>query len=349
MRCKLSCALLALVASGCLTPESPLPGARDVEVMVVGSATVSYAQLRVVVLFEGDEGELETGADVAVTSTGTPVRLRLTAPALNTALRREALPLTPNGENIIVARPRIIAYLDLDGSESYQYGAQRFGPDQPLGADGYWHTLGWLPEPEAQLSALSPEGAQRYYEIAGQRYTPFVTLRRKADGTLIADEEGEPLEVDATRLSITPADLACQGNLRNAATPIPEILMWVDRSLEADTLCGLDVADCRPVDTSTLTPPALPDPELDNPFVATYAQCRRRRGLDLLVVETQRLRCEPSTCGCATAVGVVAVATSTSVPAPAWWPCGQQVDYCDSNLSLYRVDPACFPEPEEDE
>lgn len=341
---------LALALSACAGPEYSELEPLQIEVMVVGSATVSYDHLRVAVLYQSATGDLEVGADVAITATGTANLMTLFPPArVESGARLEALELPPSLQAVLVSRPRILAYLDLDGSESFQNGRQLTGPDQPLGADGYWQTLGRVVDPWATIQSLGPDAAQAYYRITNDRFTPFMRLGRQAGGSLVADTAPEPYALDATRLSITPADLACQGNLRNAESPPNEVLLWVDRSLDAEVLCGLEVPNCLPVDTSTLTAPALPDGPVPNAFVARNSQCRRRRGVEVLIVQEDRLRCAPSTCGCANEIKIEAVATATSALKPSWWPCGQTVDYCDSPLPLYQADPQCYPEPEADE
>ncbi len=338
---------LLLGLGACAGPEYAELEPLQIEVLVVGSATVSYDSLRVAVLYQGAQGGLEVGADVAVTATGTATLMTLLPPStIERGARLEALQLPPSQQALLVARPRILAYLDLDGSESFQNGRQMTGPDQPLGADGYWQTLGRVVDPWAAIASLGPDAAQAYYRLTDNRFTPFIRLGREAGGNLVADTAPEPYALDATRLSITPADLACQGNLRNAESPPNEVLLWVDRSLDALVLCGLEVPHCLPVDTSTLTPPALPQGPVPNAFVARNSQCRRRRGVEVLIVQEDRLRCAPSTCGCANEISIEAVATATSAVKPPWWPCGETVDYCDSPLPLYQADPECYPQPE---
>jgi len=342
--------LLALFATplACdVEPAGLVP--QPVDVNVVGSATVAFDNLRLVAMVEGEDGALAFGPDVAITSTGTPVTIELThTPDLGASPQQFPLRLTSDGQGLLVSRVRLIAYLDHDRSGSYQDGQSLFGPDQPLGIEQYWRGVASLPDPEAQVGLLSPEAAAGLYDATGGRFSGFVPVQLGGGGELAPDTSGDPFEVDTSRLSIVNADLACRRELRNTTDPEPVIRLWVDRALDPSATCGLDIADCRPVDTSTLTPPALPEGEPVNPFVATHAQCRRRAGLELLVLETRRVRCHPMTCACFDAVDVEAVATSTSAP-PAWWPCGDTVDPCPSTLPLYRVDPECFPMDEEDE
>lgn len=344
--------LAALVCSlSCSPPPDATLAPMPVAVEVVGSTTVALDHLRLVAMYEGDEGLLAFGPDVAVTSTGTPLTLELTHPGdIGPAPRQFGLRLTSDGQGVLVGRARLIAYIDHDRSESFQYGEQIFGPDQPLGIEDFWRGVAWMPQPELQVGGLTSEAAASLYRATGDRYTGIVPVVRVSDTELSPIASADPILVDLTRLSVVNADIACRRQLRNTSDPPPAVRLWVDRALDPGVVCGLEIADCRPVDTSTLTPPALPPPpedRPDNPFVARNAQCRRRGGLEVLVIEEDRVVCNPPTCLCSDHVTIEAVATSTS-SAPRWWPCGEEVVRCPSNQPLYRVDPECFEEEDED-
>lgn len=350
MRPRLALLLTCLGGVGC-SPEAASLQPFTVSVNVVGSATIALDRLRLVAVLEGDDpGELAIGPDVTVTATGTPVQLELRSPE-GFEVEVESQPLyvqlTDDGWGVQASRVRFVAYLDVDGSGDYQGGESLLGVDQPVGVDPYGQGVAWLADPEAQLAALPAAAIDAFYRATDDAYTPFLPFM--VGSTFMADESGLAIEVDVARHTIVNADLACRGSLYYGVDPPTEVLLWVDRSLDAQTLCGLEIGDCRPVDTSTLTPPALPDPALEalNPFVDTHAQCRQRGGVQVLVVEEARLRCDPTSCLCVNVDSVVAVATATTATPP-WWPCGDTVEFCPSSLPLYRVDPACFPPPEDE-
>lgn len=353
-RVTLARALACAFGLAACAPEPATLQPFPASVNVVGSATIAFDRLRLVALLQGDGPEdFVLGPDVAITATGTPVQLELTHPA---DLELESLPfalrLSADGAGTLAARARFVAYQDLDDSGDFQIGEALFGPDRPVGLDEFWRGVAWLADPEEQVSLLSPEAAEGYYRATGDRYTAFVPVEVGANNVLSPDLSGEPILVDVSRHTIANADLACRRRLRNIFDPPPEVLLWVDDSLDAEALCGLELGDCRPVDTSTLTPPTLPDPDIVelNPLVDVNAQCRRQGGVQVLVIEEFRVRCETDTCDCYDVTSVLAVATSTSsADEPEWWPCGEAVEYCPSTQPLYRVDPACFPPPEEDD
>ncbi len=338
--------LVAILLSACAACAPPLVAELqplDVEVMIVGSATVSFDALRVAVRFESLKGDIEMGSDIAITSTGAPYLLRIEAPSLTTAPASDLrLALDGTRDELHLAWPRLIAYLDHDHSGDFDPSID--SPDQVLGTDSPQNRIGWLVDPEDALSRLSPEATESYYQATGGLYTPFLVypLPQTTDLLPVARLA---IPIDASRLSIANSDLRCRGLLRNGPELEPEIKLWVDRSLDPAIVCGLDIADCRPVDTSTLTAPELPPQTRINPVVSRTAQCRRRLGVELLVLQEQRIRCD-GRCICAEAVKIEAVATSTSAEPPSWWPCGQELPYCDSSLPLYRVDPKCLQEDE---
>lgn len=331
-----------LLLSTCVACAPPLEAELqplDVDIVVVGSATVAFDLLRVAIRFEGQAGEIEMGSDIAITSTGTLQTIRFEPPNLTRGRGSDlSWQFLGTREGVPLGWPRLVAYLDHNRSGRLEAGPESV--DQIVGADSQQRRVGWLFDTEATLATLSAEGIEGYYQVTGGRYTPFVLA---SGGLLSADDEVPPepgIVIDASQLSIVNSDLLCGGFLRNGSEVPAKVELLVDLSLDPAIVCGLDIADCRPVDTSTLTAPVIPSPTGVNPVVRATAQCRRRLGVELLVIENQRIRCTDR-CVCTNHTTIEAVATSTAAEMPAWWPCGDTLSYCDSDLPLYRVDPEC--------
>lgn len=332
------------LSAACGGSELEPPGPLEILIRPVGSSTLSLERLRLALLFRGADGVRVT-RDIALTSTGADLPFTLRAPLdLEIPAPQTTVAIGTDGFGLRVQAARFVPYLDLDGSESFQDGRGLTGPDQVLGLESFFRTFGWVIDAETQLGAIPPEAAAAYYDATGGSYAAFVPMFR-VNGAFQALTSTVPLPVEIDRHAIAPVDLACDRDLRVAPDPPARVRLLVDDRLDAETLCGLELADCAAVTLGPRPVTSTVAGRVDaNPFVDERLQCRRRGGLEVFVREIQRLRCRTSDCGCGQEITVEAVATTTTAP-PAWWPCGDEavVDCPSDAVPLYRADPACVP------
>ena len=90
-------------------------------------------------------------------------------------------------------------------------------------------------------------------------------------------------------------------------------------------------------------PPAIESVTSD--AVVRIFGCRQADRLEVFIAQESRLECED--CSCFTRAHSE-VYFADPVDLPAWWPCGDPVKYCESDLPLYTLDPLCDLELEEE-
>jgi hypothetical protein len=152
----------------------------------------------------------------------------------------------------------------------------------------------------------------------------------------------EPMQIpiDITQAALAGTQLACGLEQIGLAETTPEVHLSIHDTLDLGPLCEVGVGTCESVDVASLDPVELERAPIDR-YRRVRAQCSRRGALVALVVEEQRLRCDPSLCRCAVATTVDSVITATSA-LPPWWPCGERIEYCDANGPIYLIDSACL-------
>lgn len=332
-------AALAAGKAGCAPSEIGDLEPLDVVVQVVGTTTVTPARPRISAFLVG-QGGIAPLADRALTSTRAPIHLTLQPPPAGHITNRLLQARLGTGNGLLLVEPiRFALYDDLDGTAGFQDGMQVLGPDRILAIDEPPRGYGWVPQLEQQLAVPRPPTVSAYYALTGDRYTAFVPLFRPLDGTVALDASTTSVSVDISQAALAPTRLACGQGFSSPRTE--DILhLQVDDALDADALCGLEVADCSAVRIEELDPRGfVPSPPTGAHGNITI-QCRRRGALETVVIETNRRLCRPADCVCERFTETHAVLTATTAP-PSWWPCGDTIPYCASSRPLYRTDPPC--------
>jgi hypothetical protein len=316
------CALL-LVASACGVSDRPDPLPLDIEVTAVGTTTVSLDTLRLAVLYRGMESLVITN-DVAFTSTTTPIALTLEAPELTDPAATSQLFIFMN-ERLSVSTAELVTYLDRDASNSFDPTV-----DVVMGLSDVFLAIAWIFELELQLSTISLEATNAYYNATGDRYTDLMLVQFAGPGAYLVTEPS-PISVEISRMSIAAAELTC-GRAALTFDERSSVRLTIDEALDLGPFCDIGIGTCESADVAALPPVDL---------TRTSSQCVQRGALESLALETVDLSCDTEDCHCTTTRSVRAIITSTT-SVPAWWPCGEEIEYCASSLPLYQIDPACF-------
>ena len=191
---------------------------------------------------------------------------------------------------------------------------------------------------------LSLNMARSYYEFSGGKLTPWVQTV-STNGIWLASKP-KALVVTGNPSLYAARRLECLRQVTNDGTfaqrvqfyqPYQHITGWLDPAFVPDALCGLSAGECSNVLLESLTDPVA------SSSPPALLECRRTAASSSPHRETLAIF-EPSFvcrwCGCASANDLkLYVADAEALPS--WWPCGQEVDYCDSALPLTMPDPAC--------
>ncbi len=94
------------------------------------------------------------------------------------------------------------------------------------------------------------------------------------------------------------------------------------------------------LDLDATAPPALTDAQ--SAAFTRVVRCRQAGALEALIVYDARMDCEQCSCAMKPHADVF---YASAADLPAWWPCGTTVAFCESDLPLYAIDPACLTEP----
>ena len=241
-------------------------------------------------------------------------------------------------------RPRILLYLDHDHSGGFApsfFGGA--GEDQVVAIDGDGGSICFLPDLESALQGGGLEFTDTYYAMTDRRFTPFVrVIAYGAD--LLMDREVSPLELRLADSPVPGMDLACMRAVYGSRSPsifaTSRVSAFVDTPLETGTFCGPIFPECQEISFEAMDIPDVSS--LDNGTDLRVAQCRTAERVEVLVVQQARLECED--CSCFT-VAHSDVYFAEPSALPSWWPCGDTVLVCESDLPLYTLDPQCLQEP----
>lgn len=224
------------------------------------------------------------------------------------------------------------AYIDEDGDDAFALGT-----DTVLGvggSNGYLH----VPDRIEQLGQLGIDDAARYDRSLPPRFGSLVPAV-----DLSLTPEDHPVRLKLEPPSAASVRLACGRSLSSNLPLSVTSSVVLSQELDPVSVCGLELEHCGAADLNALTPPLWPEDDPEAPADHPRARCRRRSGLEAVVLETPTPYCELTNCRCGPRVEVLAfVVTSTR---PAWWPCGTEVPVCDAPGSALQIPSACYGQP----
>lgn len=233
----------------------------------------------------------------------------------------------PEGSRLRVRTTDLVLYADRDGDGALT------SRDRPLSLTT---AVGFAPDITAQLGELSLVAATYYYESTADRVTSYVRIA-VLGGPVGVISHRRPIEVGLTPEVFVRNELGCSPRSADPFDATPTRSVRVANDLDADAVCGLEEADCQPLDLTSA--PTDIGPRLPSVESARVRACRRNTTLELLVIEDRAARCRDCACGWATDVRTFVVRTSST---PAWWPCGREdTPYCDVPGSLLAIPGEC--------
>ena len=264
-------------------------------------------------------------------------------------------------QSIVVHVPRIAIYRDDDGSGDFTPWNldDDDPPDQIVAVNGSGTTVvAGVRDFEFEFRRLPAVDVNTYYSRTNGVHTDFIRFPG-ATSTLtpsILTSFGLPVASLYFDDSPVPArDIRCINSspfqsmpelqpISAAGTSSRSITILVDDSIDAESICGLSTPNCQPVDITTTTT-AVPTP-LASAGRRIFSQCRFSPSFESLVTLQAELQCDRDcNCGWVERQQALIVRTSST---PAGWPCGDTVDFCGSDLPLFRIDEACEIDDEED-
>lgn len=351
MRRILPAALIALWACSVSGPEQPLPS--SVRVMVVNPYQLAVSgPLRYAVVWTLGEGEgIIVTADGPVDAVEDLLKVPLELPDVSMLLDLdpiEALAMSSAGAGSRARshRPHLVVYSDVDANGLFEpevLGVN--GPDSVLAIDdGRLASVAAFLDLDKALSRFSIEEAGIFYHATDGRYTPFVRVIETYPGFLVIDtSSSEPMMLTLRDSPVPETQLACRRDFvleyGTGVYATSRVALLVDDALDATAVCGAAIPDCTSVDLETLGSPSLEFQDTEDDL--RLLQCRTSEHLESLVIHEAERVCEE--CICTMRASVQAFIIDPALP-PTWWPCGDAVDYCDSQLPFYVIDPECVPE-----
>lgn len=231
---------------------------------------------------------------------------------------------------------------NLDGStgargDAGSFPAARSSSDRVLASDRVLQSVIAWQDPKRTLRSLSRVDVKEYYQLApGFSHFAFVHATRSH-----LSEPG-PVGLSFDHPNVLHSDLICE---RQVATieKRAAVQMRVDALLDAQQICGLDYTDCEAVDFLTAPAPTWDAQrrQSDPSFWRIGAQCKTNGELDALLILERRTTCEYCYC---TVHHQRTTYVARSKAVPAWWPCGNEVSYCNAG-SLHELSEDCPPLP----
>jgi hypothetical protein len=351
MRRILPAALMALWACSVSGPEQPLPS--SVQVMVVNPHELTVSgPLRYAVVWTLGEGEgIVVTADGSVDAIEGLLEVPLELPSVSMLSDLdpiETLAMNPAGAGSRAPshRPHLVVYSDVDTNGLFEPAVLGVnGPDSVFAIDdGRLASVAAFLDLDKALSRFSIEEAGIFYRATDGRYTPFVRVIETYPGFVVIDiSSSEPMMLTLRDSPVPEAQLACRREYvleyGSGVYATSRVALLVDDALDAAAVCGAAIPDCTSVDLETMGSPSL-EPQ-DTGDDLRLIQCRTSVHLESLVIHEAERVCEE--CVCTMRASVQAFIVDPALP-PTWWPCGDAIDYCDSQLPLYVIDPECVPE-----
>ncbi|MBN1610064.1 MAG: hypothetical protein JW940_25785 [Polyangiaceae bacterium] len=232
-------------------------------------------------------------------------------------------------------RPRVVLYEDVNDNEQLDLPrATSAAPDRVLAIDDDYYTMGAVLDVEALLREAAPALVDLYYEATGGRFTAFIPTRGTGDYVYVGEASFTyTFLLDDSGIAF--ASLECLRNVSTRSTALPPNVV-LDDALDT-ALCGLDYGACRSDELDRLPAPAVS--MVSSSGYQRQAVCRRREDLEALAVNERRLGCERCECVSESTLDVFVAAREELPP---WWPCGDQVVYCESESSLTGYPSECL-------
>ncbi len=339
--------LSLLLASACEVDTVRDTEPSSVLLLVSDGLTEAHLEVRYAVVFVLP-GEFFVTADGPV-EFGAVMAVPLLAPGGDwpTRLGAREIAVLPSTLEIPIYRPRLVIYEDVDGSGSFHPTIREGGVDRVLAVDGASSGpyIAIALDLDAALAKMSFEETQDYYAATGGVYTPFFRVQSEGGAFRLWRElDAGPLRLTATDSPLAAEHLACNRQpiyvYGDPAEALP-VTAHVDVALSPVEVCGISITSCAHEELEALAPPEISE-------VITYAlrrnsQCRSNAWLEVLLVHTAKLSCGGCQCNYETTTHAYFAAPGGT---PSWWPCGEALAFCDSELPLYQLDDTCEPQGE---
>jgi hypothetical protein len=251
---------------------------------------------------------------------------RLLSPTETAYLRGKDTTSSSPGHPIVVARPRIVIYEDVDEDGAFcPASAGCAGRDRVLGVAYQNSEILAVLDLDATLRSLSVGSAQDFYAASGGRFTPFVAARSETPSQLTVWSTHVSFLLDGWSYPDLPVQCARIGATSSTVHRFDHVDVQA-----IGVACSVDgLFDCEIVALHDLAPPQLDFQRSTR--LRRQARCQARGDWQRLTVTEQ------------TPVGVVAVSgtnpgicvgridvseanyVAASNALPPWWPCGTQI------------------------
>lgn len=217
-------------------------------------------------------------------------------------------------------RPRVVLYRDLDADRALTLDPA--SADTMLATDSSTGVAALL-DVEATLAKLTLNQSREFY-ADGQEYSRFVMV--SGSGLSLQIVESASIFLYAGPHAELREEIQCARSVATTRAAM-ETRVLVDESLDPALACPRGVSACSGASLEGLE---QPDYESDRD-VQRYAQCRRSAELAALSIFAVQPDC--ADCVCIEEPLVELYLTSRDA-APSWWPCGDEIEYCDDGLDV---------------
>lgn len=249
----------------------------------------------------------------------TPVESMLVAQSVP-ATDRAGVFTGPNAVRAPVYRPRVVLYRDFDGDRELTLSES--SPDRIVATD-YYLGVAALLDPEAVVERLTLEQAREFY-AGGREFSRFLPASDHGGELYVLNQS--PIVLYSGPHAERREDVLC-GRAYSSQRATTETRVVIDDSLEPEVTCPTGIVDCKSASLADMKPPTYET----TPDVQRFAQCRRSSALAALSVYSASPSCRACVCS---DEPVVAVYLAPRDDLPSWWPCGDEIQYCDDGFEL---------------
>ncbi|MBN1962015.1 MAG: hypothetical protein JW841_13800 [Deltaproteobacteria bacterium] len=251
--------------------------------------------------------------------------------------------ILPTRTSINIYRPRIVVYEDIDESGDFLPTSILHGVDRIVAIDSSvgLPAVAVIPYLDKVLKRMTLEESAAFYAASGNLYTPFIRVLA-ANGylELLEATDDNIIRLDLSDSPIPAERFVCNRSAvylyGNPLTPSNDLVINVDNTLDATAICGATIPSCITLNFSDTESPNLNI--YDTQAYRRVVQCRMTENFEVINIQSAELNCVDCLCSYkTTAQSYFAKANEV----PDWWPCGDPISYCDSNLPLYNIDASC--------
>jgi hypothetical protein len=273
----------------------------------------------------GPIGDMEQGLTVDLVMPSAE-EIRLLSPTESVLLHAQVTTSATTGYPVVVVRPRIVIYEDVDEDGSFCPATSGCtGIDRVLGVVAQSSEIAAVLDVEATLHSLSVNRAQDYYAASGGRFTPFIAVTSETPARASIWQTQLSMFLDGWSYPDLPVE--CARISAGAQAPLRSFFVDIQAS---GMTCSVDRSStCAVVALSDLSPPTL-DSQRTTRF-RREARCQVWADVQTLTVTEQNpagvvglSSVSPGAC-----LGRIDVREATYVASvralPPWWPCGTQI------------------------